>query len=250
MKKASFLLILAVCSLALHAQLTIECDRPDQTETPSIVPDKHFQLESGFYFHKQSDITITYPSTLIKYGIKDIAEFRFEIEPSTQIVKTGDNTNSTSGVSPIAFGMKLKICEEKKWLPKTSVIIMTSVPILASKKLTANFPSPQIRFTCQHTLPQKFTLSYNFGALWSEDDLTTTPLYTLTSGYSFTNEIGCYVELYGFMPFKGKQEHGFDGGFMFYPVPNWMIDLSGGILFEKRKPAWFAGLGISFLLPR
>jgi len=233
----------------VYSQEKIECDRPDQTETPCIVPAGHFQMENGFYYvHESKDEKgFIYPSSLLKYGIQDIAEIRVEIQNSSTLLKDETGKNLIHGVSPITFGMKLKICAEKKSVPKISVILKTSIPILSSEKLKEDYPTTQIRFTFQHTLSEKFSFSYNLGGLWDGNQQKFFGLYTITSGYSITDNLSCYLEFYGFV--AKEQDHRFDGGFCFTPKKNVMLDISAGISIDRTQPSWFSGLGISFLLP-
>jgi hypothetical protein len=231
------------------AQDKIECDRPDQTETPAIVPNGHFQMENGFYrVHEgRGEKGFVYPASLLKYGIKDIAEFRLEIENSSTQLQDEEGRHIVHGISPIAFGMKLKICEEKKSVPKTSVILMMSIPVLAFKAKKENYPTPEIRFTFQHSLSNRVSFSYNLGGLWDGQEEKFFALYTITSGYSITDDWGLFIELYGFV--AKEQDHRLDGGITFTPRKNIMLDISGGISIDRRQPAWFGGLGVSFRLP-
>lgn len=231
------------------AQDKIECDRPDQTETPSLVPAGHFQMENGFYYvHEGKDEKgFVYPASLLKYGIADIAELRIELENSSVMMKERDGNKLVHSISPVAIGMKLKICEEKKSVPKTSVILMMSVPVFASKKSQEEYPTPEVRFTFQHTLSKRFSFSYNLGGLWDGQQKKLFGLYTITSGCTITDDWGFYLELYGFV--AKEQDHRLDGGFTFTPRKNVMLDISAGISIGRRQPAWFSGLGISFRLP-
>ncbi|MEP6727383.1 MAG: hypothetical protein ABJC98_16310, partial [Bacteroidota bacterium] len=56
----------------------METDRPDQTESPFIVPVKWVQFEMGFNFEKNGPgaHTFVYPTLLSKYGISKRLEFR------------------------------------------------------------------------------------------------------------------------------------------------------------------------------
>lgn len=244
-----FFFLLVEFSTYSYSQEKIECDRPDQTETPSLVPAGCFQFESGFYYaHENKDEKgFVYPSNLLKYGIRDIAEIRVEIENTSSLVREEDGRHLVHGISPINFGMKLKICDERKTVPKISVILKMSLPILASEKLKEDYPTPQIRFTFQHTLSSKFSFSYNLGGLWDGQQQKLFGLYTITSGYSITEDVCCYLELYGFV--AKKQDHRFDGGFCYTPRKNIMLDISAGVSIDRKQPAWFTGLGISFRLP-
>jgi len=240
---------LIICLNFLSAQDKIECDRPDQTETPAVVPAKHFQMESGFYWvhENKSQKGCVYPSSLLKYGIQDLAEFRLEIENSSTIISDESGKAVVHGLSPVAFGMKLKICEEKRSIPKISVIMMMSIPVIASGKLRENYPTPELRFTFQHTLGKRFSFSYNLGGLWNGQEQKLLALYTVTSGFAITNDVGCYLEVYGFM--EKNQDHRLDGGFTYTPRKNVMIDISSGISIDRKNPSWYCGLGVSFRLP-
>ncbi len=235
----------------LYGQNTIECDRPDQTETPSIVPHNHFQMETGFYYIRpgKDENEITHPAALLKYGMKNIAELRVEIESSTSIDKSETKRNIIYGLKPLALGLKLKICEEKKWRPRTSVIVMTSIPVLASAKFRERYPSPEVRLVFQHTISKQFSFSYNLGAFWDGDNFNTTGLYTVTVGYVKADNLGCYLELYGFIPHRQRSSNFIDGGITFTPCHNVMIDVSAGVSVDKRKPEFWSGFGVSFRLP-
>ncbi|MFN8321805.1 MAG: transporter [Chitinophagales bacterium] len=244
--------VLVFCSIqSVYAQNTIECDRPDQTETPSVVPHNHFQMETGFYYTRSSkyEKEITHPAALLKYGMKDIAELRVEIESATSVDNSEIKQNIIYGLKPLALGLKLKICEEKKWRPRTSVIVMTSIPVLASAKFREKYPSPEVRLVFQHTISKQFSFSYNLGAFWDGDNFNTTGLYTVTVGYVMADNWGCYLELYGFIPHRQRSSNFIDGGITFTPCHNVMIDVSAGVSIDKRQPEFWSGFGVSFRLP-
>lgn len=245
------IVFLLFSSYYVTAQSNIECDRPDQTETPSVVPHNHFQMETGFYYTRagKMETEITHPAALLKYGMKDIAEFRLEVEYSTLLERSVSEERITTGLKPLALGLKLKICDENKWRPKTSVIVMTSIPVLASSNFRDKYPSPEIRFLFQHTLSKRFSFSYNLGAQWSGDDFNTTGLYTATVGYALSDRWGCYLELYGFIPHRQRSSNYADGGITFTPRKNIMLDISAGIGIDKLTPEFWLGLGVSFRLP-
>lgn len=245
------LLFFAIAIYAsLFAQDKIECDRPDQNETPSLVPAGYFQIENGFAYQHKDDKEqhITYPYSLLKYGLGNIAELRVEVQAETQHKHQEHLNEYYSGIAPITVGFKLKICEEKGARPKTSIILSSGIPILASKGLRDKYPSPEIRVTMQHTLSKKVTLGYNVGGYCDGEDFNPEALYTVTSDYALTDNLHAYIEFYGFFPYHKRQEHHFDGGFTFTPVKNIMLDINAGV-DVMTHPGWFAGFGCSFRLP-
>lgn len=223
----------------------IQTDRPDQTETPYTVPAKHFQMETGVSF-EQTDPEIqsyTDPTILFKYGLND----HFELGLITEFA-TIKARETTAGLTPITLRFKEKITDEKGLLPVTSFIGFLSVPNFASKEFKATYFAPAFRFTMQHTLSQKFSIGYNLGAEWNGETAEPAFIYTLTTGYSISDKIGAYLEIYGFAPQYSKADHRFDGGLNFLLKENILLDISGGAGITENAPDYYMALGFSFRL--
>lgn len=223
----------------------IQTDRPDQTETPYTVPAKHFQMETGVSF-EQTDPEIqsyTDPTILFKYGLND----HFELGLITEFA-TLKARETTSGLTPITLRFKEKITDEKGLLPITSFIGYLTVPNWASKEFKSTYLAPAFRFTMQHTLSQKFSIGYNLGAEWNGETPEPAFIYTLTTGYSISEKIGAYAEVYGFAPQKSKPDHRFDCGLNYLVKENMLLDLSGGVGITKNAPDYYVALGFSFRL--
>lgn len=246
-------LLLMVCLLnfgvAFSQETEIEpitTDRPDQTESPSIVPKGMFQMEHGFGFEKVNGRSKNFvtPSSLLKYGLNGTFEFRLIAEFTTDET----NGNTISGLSRLLIGFKVAIAEEKGIWPKTSLIAHLSVPDFASKDLKTTYYAPQFRFSMQHTLSDRISLGYNWGAEWDGESPEPAFIYTLTSGLSLSKKTGFFLEFYGFAPQKDSAEHRFDGGFTYLVSNNFMLDASGGFGITENAPDYFAAVGFSFRL--
>ncbi|MCF6129686.1 transporter [Flavobacterium sp. AS60] len=222
----------------------IQADRPDQTETPAIVPRGMFQVETGFTFQKndESSNSNSLPTVLWKYGVNE----NFELRLITEFVSEKNFDEKTNGFTPVLIGFKVKLCEEKGIVPKTSFIGHLGLPNVASSKYKNDFVAPEFRFTMQHTLSEKFSLSYNLGCEWDGMTPETTFIYTLTTGYSINKKLGFYAELFGFAPEKNKADHSFDGGFTYLINNNFMVDLSSGVGITENAPDYYLALGCSF----
>ncbi|QBN19176.1 transporter [Flavobacterium nackdongense] len=247
MKKSLFLLfLLPVLNTNLIAQdlPSIQTDRPDQTECPFITPRHYFQLENGFSYEKnnfQSELIVV-PSTLTRFGITNY----FELRLITEFVISRENELNYSGINPILIGFKTRLLEEKGIIPTTSLIAHIGFPEVASSDYRANYYYPEFRFTMQHTLSDRQTLSYNLGAEWNGIDKKPTFIYTLTTGYSLTEKIGAYIEFYGFIPQIGEADHRFDLGLTYLFNPNHQFDVSGGFGLSANSPEYYLALGYSF----
>lgn len=227
--------------------VSIQTDRPDQTECPFIVPAKHFQVESGFVYEKadEGENRFFYPSALIKYGVNA----RFELRVVTELITVNNSAGKASGINPVKIGFKTKLFDEKGILPATSFIAHLSAPVLSAKKLRTTYYAPDFRFTMQHTITNKISIAYNLGAAWDGETATPAFLYTFTCGYSVLPKAGVYVELFGFAPQTNKSDHRFDGGITYFIQPNFMIDVSGSVGLTANAPAYYASLGLSVRLP-
>src|SRR6476469_5110276 len=86
--KPAFLIIffLATCFHAALAQDKMETDRPDQTETPFLIPKRYFQTELGLT--KQNEYNknwkILYPTALFKYGMSKRGELDVEFNYTSE----------------------------------------------------------------------------------------------------------------------------------------------------------------------
>ena len=225
---------------------SIQTDRPDQTESPSIVPKKHFQIETGIGFeraNKESD-SYTHPTILLKYGVND----NFELRLIPEYITSHIQSVKYSGLTPLTVGFKVRLAEEKGILPMISFIGHLSIPSFASKNLKTTWYAPSFRFTLQHTLSPKISLGYNVGAEWNGETPEPAFIYTITTGYSISEKLGSYIELYGFFIQKSTADHRIDGGLTYLLKNNIMVDLSGGLGISKYAPEYYIAAGFSIRL--
>ena len=222
----------------------IQADRPDQTETPSLVPKGMFQLEAGFSYQRNraNSTSLALPSALWKYGVNE----NFELRLITEFAVDNDFDHQTSGINPVLIGCKIKIAEEKGIFPKTSFIGHMSIPNAASTPYKTEYYAPEFRFVMQHTLSERFSLSYNLGSEWDGVSPEPTFIYTLTTGYSITKKLGSYIELFGFAPQKQTSNHSFDGGITYLITNDFMLDLSSGVGLNELAPDYYCAFGFSF----
>lgn len=239
------ILLLAVNTASLAQDLpSIQTDRPDQTECPFITPLHYFQFENGFSYEKNNAYSelIVAPTTLTRFGVNKY----FELRLITEYVVSKENSITYPGINPILIGFKTKLLDEKGIIPTTSLIAHIGFPEVASTQYRANYYYPEFRFTMQHTISDKQSLSYNLGAEWDGIDKKPTFIYTLTTGYSLTTKIGAYLEFYGFVPQIGKADHRFDLGLTYLFNPNHQLDISGGFGLSAISPEYYFALGYSF----
>lgn len=244
--KNEILLLFLLISTSIYSQTTepIQADRPDQTETPALVPKGMFQVETGFTFQKNDALSksLGLPSTLWKYGVND----NFELRLITEFLSEEIYNKKLKGFTPVYVGFKVKLADENGIIPKTSFVGHISLPNAASKEFKTEFFAPEFRFVMQHNLSEKLSFSYNLGTEWDGFSAEPTFIYTNAIGYSISDKLGSYIEIFGFIPQKEKSNHSIDGGITYLINHNFMLDLSSGIGISKNAPKNYFAFGFSF----
>ncbi len=249
MVKNILLIFLLFSQAMVTAQVEkIETDRPDQTETPFTTPKKWVQLEMGFNSQRNKPNNNEYfsPTLLSKYGITHKVELRVITTVQTNsFIQIPQGTTYQTGLSPVEIGGKIFFWEEKKWIPKTSLIFHFAVPRLASKKFIANKLAPNFRFTMQNSLSKNIALGYNLGAEW--DGFTNIPtwIYTFAPGFNLSEKWYGYIEAFGFINKEDAPQHSLDGGIAYFLNNNLKVDFSAGFGITETAPDYYIAIGAS-----
>lgn len=230
----------------------IQTDRPDQTESPFTVPKGLWQFEIGTLMetHTINETNkirnFLYPTILSKVGITRNTELRFITEyAGKQNEINGKKAEILNGIKPITVGLKTKLADEKKYWPTTSLILHLGLSPLASNNFKPNYFYPQFRFLMQHTISNKLNFGYNLGMEWDGNSSVATAIYTTTMAYALTDNLGAFIESYGYLPQKNKSDHRIDGGFTYLLKNNLQADISGGLGISPNAPDYFISCGIS-----
>lgn len=228
---------------------SIEADRPDQTESPAIVPAGWYQFEGGCA-HERVDargtVEGTLPTVLSKVGLARWAELRVITERSRAPVSEGGQATAHRLV-PVEVGAKFRLMEEHGLLPCASLIGHVGLPFTAEEPCRPATAFGNFRFTMQHTLGERFALGYNLGAEWDGDRPVATGIYTLTLGAEATEALGLFVEAYGYINDQESADHRIDGGAVLHLGPDVLLDASSG--FSLGEQRWFVSAGLSFRVP-
>ncbi len=245
-RKFCFFLPFTICVFSsAFAQLEkIDTDRPDQTESAVLTPKKWIQLEMGFIIQHNSKLENEFllPTLLSKYGISKRIECRL-ITTYNCIKAMG--INNITGLSPIELGSRIALTEEKKWMPKISLLLHLAIPGLSSKNFKINKAAPKFRFSMQHTLTDQIGLGYNLGAEWDGYNNQPTLIYTFAPGFNLNEKWYGYFEAYGFISRAETAQHNLDGGIAYYVNDNTKLDISSGFGISKTAPDWYFAIGAS-----
>jgi hypothetical protein len=224
----------------------IEVDRPDQTETASLVPKGYFQMETGFSIEDtEPGFLYTYPSILWKIGVNE----NFELRIITEYINIQRMPNpDIGGVLPIEVGFKSKILDQHGLVPKTAFLGHLSLPGVASEHFATTYFATNMKFAFQHTISDRFSVGYNLGMEWDGEDPRPTFIYTLATGVSVLRRLGIFLEVYGDVPQQREDDfrHRLDGGFTYLIGRDVLLDISGGMGLSDNAPERFIGFGVSY----
>jgi hypothetical protein len=229
-------------------------DRPDATESARIVPRTYLQIESGSYYESfregnGSYRTHGYNTTLIRYGLLDNLELRLGWDYEEQIARVAPSTSSLlSGLSPLLFGVKVAISEEKTGGPAMAVLGHLALPFFAGVDFRPATTGIDLRFAFSHTLSEKSSLGYNLGAEIGGDDPQLRYHYSMSYGYAMTSSLGFYMEVYGDFPELGSADHYADLGATYLIRPNVEFDATLGKSITQGQDLLLSA-GVSFRFP-
>jgi hypothetical protein len=227
----------------------IDTDRPDQTESAFTVPKYYFQAELGFNIEKDHHLsTIVHPTALWKYGLGKRIELRLITQVNTierpMLIPAGNDF--ITGILPVEAGAKISLWEEKKGLPKTSLIFHVAMPKVASKKFQSGKWAPNFRLTMQNSLSDKVALGYNLGAEWDGESNTPYWIYTFAPGFNIGEKWYAYIEAFGAFRKHEPAQNSLDGGLAYYVSNNVKFDISAGVGISEAAPDHYIALGFSF----
>lgn len=231
-------------------------DRPDATESPLTVPKGFLQIEAGGFYESFKENSFKtevygYNTTLLRYGILDNLELRFgwNFEETRFSFNDNEINNVLSGFSPLLAGMKVEIADENGWMPQIGLLGHLYLPFFAASDYRPETTGADFRFSFSHTLSEKSSLAYNLGAQWLDDSPEVSYVYTLVYGYSISEKIGLYAEVYGDLPEDSRANHLWNAGFTYLLKPNFQLDATVGKSFTEGQDILLS-IGATIRMPK
>lgn len=222
--KTSFLFLFLLVIGTVSAQEIIT-DRPDQTESSSVVPFKSLQIEAGALFLRSNGVqTNNHPSILWRYGISKSIEFRLQTQyESNKVIK---NSLKSNGVSDLQIGTKIRLLKKENVNTEIAFLSHVLLPTANSKITNSKFGSIN-KLAVSNSLTDNLGIGYNIGYDYfgsGNGDLT----YSVALGFSIAKKIGFFMESYGsYVEFKNNLLS-FDTGFTYQLKRNLQFDISYG----------------------
>lgn len=256
-------ILIYLISLISASQNTLEptetealvTDRPDATESATTVSPGFIQIETGSSYEGFKDNStkfesFTFNTTLVRLGLLDNVEFRLGwdfVEGQTSI-NNNKLDDVSSGFSPLLFGTKIAISEEKGIRPQMALLGHLYLPFTAGNDYKPETTGVEFIFAFAHTLSEKSSLGYNIGANWLDDSAEASYLYSFSYGYSISEKIGAYAEVYGDLPENNTANHYWDAGLTYLISNNLQLDATVGSGITEGQDILLSA-GLSFKIP-
>ncbi|WP_163397340.1 transporter [Flavobacterium fluviatile] len=245
MKRFYFLHLTLILSCIFPSCLKaqqIQTDRPNETESPSVVPAGRLQLESGLYYQKEEGTqTVESPQAVLRYGLFRNAELRFE----TALQFTKQDGQSQLGIQPSAVGIKYHLLDHKGMLPDLALLSRLYIPWIADKAYKEDHYSPELQLLAQHEISSKAHVGYNAGVQWVSENLQPEYIYTLSADHALTKKIKLVVEAYGTVISHHHAQNTADAALLFILSPDVQLDLTAGTSLMHAGSQKFAAAGFS-----
>jgi hypothetical protein len=243
----------------------ISTDRPGFSDSASLVPRGHAQLELGYVYsydkenHAKTE-NQTVPGTSLRVGLHDDFELRVKwggmslTDSKFPDVSPGGrsymNHQHDDGATDMSVGFKTPILKhsETNCLPNLSVIPALSVPTGGRTKTTTDV-DPSLELAWNYPFTDKFTL-YGVGSVAGVSDAEgrfCQATGSFAGSYQVTSKLSFFVEYFGLYPNTRNTDcqHNIDFGPVFLITDNIQLDFAAGFGLNEEAPDFFINWGLS-----
>ncbi len=237
-----FLLISSFC-----IGQTISTDRPDQTESATLVGLKSLQLESGILFssvHEPFGNTVKHfvPSILFRYGMSKKIELRLYQEYETNRFEL--QNQALSGLKNLQIGLKFLLFQKRESTTEIAIISHVIVPT-GSKTIDQNSFGIINKLAISHQIGEQLNIGYNLGYDFHGKNASK-GTYAFAFGIKISDAFGMYAESYGEWENIDTFSNSFDTGLTYLLGKNMQVDLSYGVGLNHSMQ--FVSTGLSWNL--
>lgn len=247
MKK--IIIIVFLFSLNLNAQ-TIITDRPDQSESPSVIEPGNLQIETGFLISQIEEIgslrnlnrkkNIYLPSTLFRIGLSNNIELRVFNQYQFQVF----GSNLAHGFNDLEVGLKIQLLNKENSFTQIAFLSHALLPSAPSLFSDETFGSIN-KICVSHDLNGKIGVGYNLGYNYYYDEANNYT-YSFVVGFEINEKISGYFEPYGSFENFDDSENNINAGITYLIKNNLQLDYSFGTGINHKYN--FMSIGCSILI--
>lgn len=226
-------------------------DRPDFTESSSVVGLGVLQIESGYtYSYENSSVPSrghSYPEALFRLGL--FAEW-LEFRCGAGLRELETNGVRLSGAEDLYFGCKIGLTPQDGWRPEMALVPQMTLPT-GSNVNTSGHVLAGANWLYGWDLSDRLSTAGSTQFNRAIDDDTSRSFtewaQSWTVGFAWTEKLGSYTEYFGFYPTGADSvspTHYFNGGFTLSLNNDMQLDIRGGKGLNDPADDYFLGTGL------
>ena len=280
MKTSILFLLIFVLITNLYSQSdsVLSVDHSKVTLSTDIIPQWKVQMEVGGTTWYSKDLTIydegapfeysvsnyhlmmQLPTLVFRIGIIKNIEFRLGLVFKEEFSRTAtegfitiissSHQRGIYGGAPIEAGLKVKLLEENKIFPSTSIKADVFIPA-GDYYFHMDYVSPVFRLMLQKNLSKNFSLGANAGYGWNVYESFTDKYgsYSFSLNANVSRKLGAFAEAFSYLHHQRTPDHRLGAGLNYSFSRNVMAVVQGGFGISERAPDMFASGGIGFMFP-
>ncbi|MEO5799603.1 MAG: transporter [Gemmatimonadales bacterium] len=229
----------------------INTDRPDFTESSTLVPLHRLQFESGYSWTEAKANaggggSATFPELLIRYGLSNRLEFRVG-QSFTRVSPPAGQGSGITGRDDLYLGLKIGLGAQRGGQPALALLAHTSLPT-GDSKTSASGTYPGLAILAGWDLSPDWSLDTGIEAnRVSGDAWEIAP--SLSLGRTISARVKGYAEIYSLLPVLAESgagnSHYVNGGLAFLITDNFQLDARVGAGLSDRADRYFFGFGFA-----
>lgn len=256
-------IVIIVCSICLlfisntfsQTNLELITDRPDKTESASVVPQGTLQIETGFEYTSDNVTdgveinSLSIASTLFRYGLFKNFELRMGGGYLSQKIELNSSGSTEKGVADLMLGAKYEFINDHHSIPDIAIMVHFFLAA-GAEAFKPTKTEPQVILSLAKGIDESLDLGINLGGKYSSEEDNLFYFYTLAAGFGITEKLGSFIEIYSEILSNFSPLIMAGTGFTYLLLPNLQLDISGGNGLFNNSKVWYFGAGISARLPR
>lgn len=258
MRKFFFIAAILLVGVAYLDAQTIFTDRPTVATSPNTLPQRWFQIETGFQYQIRdvSNIgnlapnlkfeNILYNGLLARYGLTDNFELRFNQSIQQNRFRLDGVTTADDGVdwAPTNIGFKWRLLKDHNKWPDISILASYGNSIITDN---GGGSVADFALLFNSTVFGDVSFDYNLGILLENELNLRSYTYSFVLAKALNEKLGGFFELYGSQTEDLNALFNIDMGLTYLISNTFQVDIYGGTGFSDLSPNIMFGFGVSKL---
>ncbi len=250
MKYFPFALLLATgACTTVGGRPALVSDRPDFTESTSLIAPGHVQVEAGVTVTEEGRASeLSLGEVFARIGLAKRLELR--LVPNSYAIQYPDGFSTVQGREDPTLGVKvgfLDAPEAPSWRPALSLIAGTTVPV-GSREFRSPHLQPEAKLLASWAINDRVSFASNLNYERPFDGARSIDVYAASASFGFviTERVGVYTEVYGFAPQDGLDRTAkfANVGSTLLLSPDLQLDARVGIGPSTKTGDYFFGVGV------